>query len=357
MRKPILLIIGSLATSVSALAVASDLTIVSLGVLNQPALAKAYYAPFRDATATKIAAFTYDDLSFVRDMVAAGKPMWDVVEVAASDLVRGCEDGLFEKLDYSRIGSKGGFVAGSAGDCGIGMSVSSMVLAYDPAKVKDAPSSWADFWNLEKYPGPRALRRSARYTLEIALLADGVAPRDVYKMLATRAGVDRAFRKLDRIKADVRWWQAPSQPSVWLALGDVAMSSSEAFWIDAARAHGKELEIAWNGNLYEVNSWAIPKHAPHMADAYRFMAFASKAENQKVFAESIAYGPTNSGTVSLLDAALAGTLPAGDNLKAAFAIDESFWAQRGKALEERFEKWAPPIRRQQDEEDDEDYTP
>src|SRR5439155_988381 len=201
-----------------------------------------------------------------------------------------------------------------------------------------------DFWNLEKYPGPRALRRSARYTLEIALLADGVAPRDVYKMLATRAGVDRAFRKLDRIKAEVRWWQAPSQPSVWLALGDVAMSSSEAFWIDSARAHGKELEIVWNGNLYEVNSWAIPKHAPHVADAYRFIAFASKAENQKVFAESIAYGPTNSGTVGLLDATLAGTLPAGDNLKAAFAIDESFWAQRGKALEERFEKWAPPIR-------------
>ena len=82
MRKPILLIIGSLATSVSALVMGSEITIVSLGVLNQPALAKAYYAPFRDATATKIAAFTYDDLSFVRDMVAAWKPTWDVVEVA-----------------------------------------------------------------------------------------------------------------------------------------------------------------------------------------------------------------------------------------------------------------------------------
>jgi len=237
------------------------------------------------------------------------------------------------------------------------MFASSIALAFNPDKLKNAPNSWTDFWDLRKYPGKRGLRRSAKYTLEIALLADGVAPSDIYRVLATRQGADRAFNKLDRIKANVIWWQAPAQPSVWLTSGNVVMSAADIFWIDAAQQQGKKLNINRSASIYDVNSWAIVKGNHNAADTYRFIAFASKPENQKVFSENIAYAPTNARAVPLLDAETADKLPtAGANLNGALAIDGQFWAHQGKVLEERFEKWAPPIRRQQDEEDDEDYT-
>src|SRR5205823_919921 len=142
-------------------------------------------------------------------------------------------EGLFEKLDFSKIGDKADFVPGSISECGIGIFAWSQAFVYDADKVAGTPGSWADFWNVKKFPGKRGLRRSAKYTLEIALLADGVAPDDVYKLLATRQGVDRAFRKLDQIKADTIWWEAAPQPALFLAANRVVMSSSYTLWIDA----------------------------------------------------------------------------------------------------------------------------
>ncbi len=87
-------------------------------------------------------------------------------------------------------------------DCGVGAIVYNFVLAYDGDKIKDdAPKSWADFWDVKKCPGKRALRKGPKTNLEIALMADGVPPADVYKTLATPAGVDRAFKKLDAAEA------------------------------------------------------------------------------------------------------------------------------------------------------------
>src|SRR5882724_13557559 len=87
-----------------------------------------------------------------------------------------------ERLDYTKIGDRRDFIPGSTSDCGVGMFASSIALAFNPDKLKNAPNSWTDFWDLRKYPGKRGLRRSAKYTLEIALLADGVAPSDIYRV-------------------------------------------------------------------------------------------------------------------------------------------------------------------------------
>ncbi|MFX7507049.1 extracellular solute-binding protein, partial [Acinetobacter baumannii] len=71
----------------------------------------------------------------------------------------------------------------------------------------------ADFWNVKKFPGPRAMQKTPRTTLEFALIADGVPARDVYRVLGTREGVARAFRKLDEIKPYVKLWgTAGAQP-------------------------------------------------------------------------------------------------------------------------------------------------
>jgi putative spermidine/putrescine transport system substrate-binding protein len=336
---------------------ANELTVISFGRADQEALSKAYFGPFQQQTGVEVKSLSYEgETTELDQMVKAGSPSWDVVQVESRTLQLGCQQGLFEKLDYRKIGSQSDFIPGAVSECGVGIFAWSMALAYDADKVKAAPSTWVDLWNLKKYPGKRGLRRSAKYTLEIALLADGVAPADVYKVLATSQGVDRAFRKLDQIKPDILWWEAAPQPAAYLAGGNLVMTAAYTLWFEPDRRTKPGLKLAWDESLYDVDSWAIPKGTPRASDAYRFIAFASRPEQQKVLSDTLAYGPTNRRALRLLDAQRATVIPSADvNLRHSLKVDIGFWIRHGEALERRFDQWAPPICKQQTDDDDEDY--
>ena len=347
--------VGILSAGLNA-AAANELSVISFGRADQDALTKAYYNAFGKSTGIEVKSLSYDgQMTELEQMVKSGKPDWDVVQVESRALQQGCEQGLFEKLDMSRIGRPDDFIPGAVSDCGLGIFAWSLALVYSD-RIKAAPSSWADFWDVKKYPGKRGLRRSAKYTLEIALLADGVAPADVYPMLATDTGLERAFRKLDQIKSDTIWWEAAAQPGALLSAGNLVMSSGYTLWFDPEVPRNKHFKIAWDKSLYDVDSWAIPKGSPKLPDAYRFIAFASAPERQKLLSERLPYGPTNRKALRLLPADLARSLPSSDaNLPRALKVDTVFWITHGEALENRFDAWAPQICRQQTDDDDEDY--
>ena len=347
--------VGILSAGLNA-AAANELSVISFGRADQDALTKAYYNAFGKSTGIEVKSLSYDgQMTELEQMVKRGKPDWDVVQVESRALQQGCEQGLFEKLDMSRIGRPDDFIPGAVSDCGLGIFAWSLALVYSD-RIKAAPSSWADFWDVKKYPGKRGLRRSAKYTLEIALLADGVAPADVYPMLATDTGLERAFRKLDQIKSDTIWWEAAAQPAALLSAGNLVMSSGYTLWFDPEVPRNKHFKIAWDKSLYDVDSWAIPKGSPKLPDAYRFIAFASAPEHQKTLSERLTYGPTNKNALPLLPAELARSLPSSEaNLSHALKVDAAFWIAHGDALEKRFDAWAPAICRQQTDDDDDDY--
>lgn len=355
MKAVLLILVAALSGSLDA-AAAGPLTVISFGRADQEALRRAYYSEFGQATGIKVDSLSYDgQTDELERMVRSGKPDWDVIQVESRTLQQGCEQGLFEKLDMSRIGKPGDFIPGAISDCGLGIFAWSLALVYSD-QVKGAPSSWADLWDVKKYPGKRGLRRSAKYTLEIALLADGVAPAEVYRVLATEAGVARAFRKLDRIKSDTIWWEAAAQPGTLLSAGNLVMSSAYTLWFDPEQPGNQHFKIAWDKSLYDVDSWAIPKGTPRLPEAYRFIAFASAPEHQKTLSERLTYGPTNKNALPLLPAELARSLPSSEaNLSHALKVDAAFWIAHGDALEKRFDAWAPAICRQQTDDDDDDY--
>src|SRR5690606_13073510 len=254
----------------------------------------------------------------IKAMVDTNSVSWDAVEVESPELVRGCEEGLFEPIDWGVIGEKADFIeAATDKDCGVGMFVWSVALSYNADKFKDnAPKSWADFWDVKKYPGKRGLRKGAKYTLEIALMADGVPPKDVYKVLATPEGVDRAFAKLDQLKPNIQWWESGAQPAQYLVSGDVVMTSAYNGRISQAAREGKNLKVVWDGSVYDLDYWAIPKGSANKAETMKFIAFASKPETQKVYAENIAYGAVNKKAISLIDKKYLADMPtAPDNEK------------------------------------------
>jgi len=328
------------ASSLPALA-QQQITVVNFGGANANAQKKAYYEPF-EKTGTKVVAVEYNgEQAKIKAMVETKKVTWDVVEVESPDVARGCDEGLFEKLDYSKIGNKADFNPAAVSECGIGVFVWSTVMAYNGDKLKDGPKTWADFWDTKKFPGKRGMRKGARYNLEFALMADGVKPADVYKVLATKDGAARAFKKLTELKPSIQWWEAGAQPPQFLVAGDVVMTTVYNGRIDAANREGKNLKITWVGGIYDLDYWVIPKGAPNKDASLKFIAFASTADAQAEYAKNIAYGPTNTKALAKLDAKVLDNLPtSAANSKEALQMNLKFWADQGEDLEKRFASWA-----------------
>jgi putative spermidine/putrescine transport system substrate-binding protein len=335
-------LVATLAAALSLPALAQQqLTVVNFGGANANAQKKAFYEPY-EKTGTKVVAVEYNgEQAKIKVMVDTKNVTWDVVEVESPDAARGCDEGLFEKLDYSKIGNKADFVPAAVTDCGIGIFVWSTVMAYNGDKLKVGPKTWADFWDVKKFPGKRGMRKGARYNLEFALMADGVKPADVYKTLATKEGADRAFKKLGELKSSIQWWEAGAQPPQFLVAGDVVMSTVYNGRIDAANREGKNLVIGWTGGIYDLDYWVIPKGDANKEAALKFIAFASTPAAQAEYAKNIAYGPTNTKALAKLDAKTLSNLPtAPANAKDALQFNLKFWADQGEDLEKRFASWA-----------------
>lgn len=323
---------------------ARDLTVVGWGGASQNALRKAYFEPFVKETGIKLVEDSWHGgIGILRTKVQGGNANWDVVQVEVDELVLGCEEGLYEKFDWSAVGGRDKFIeAATISDCGIGAEVWTVGLGYDGDRLKDGPKSWADFWDTRKYPGKRGMRKGPKYTLEIALMADGVSRQDVYKVLATPAGVDRAFKKLDELKPNIIWWSSASQVPDLLASGEVAMSVGTGGRIFAANEQEKRnFKLVWDGSIYAIDSWVILKGSLNKAQAMRFIEFASRPGPQKAFSSYVPLGPTNKEAAAGLDPKVRVNLastPA--NMTNAMAIDAEFWVENLDQLNQRYNAWA-----------------
>lgn len=330
------------ATLAAGPAFGRDLTVVSWGGSYQDAQKEVYFKPFVAKTGIKMSDEAWDGgVGVLRAKVEGGALNWDVVEVESEELALGCEEGIYQKIDFAKIGGANSYIPEAVNECGVGAILYDFVLAYDGDKLKDGPHSWADFWDLKKYPGLRALRQGPKTTLEIALMADGVAPKDVYKVLATDAGVDRAFAKLNGIREHLIFWKAGAQPPQLLASGEVVMTSAYNGRIVAAndRDH-KNFRMSWDGALFTIDSWVILKGSPNTDAALQFLDFVGKPENQRLLPNYIAYGPTNKAAMAMVDpkmAARLGTDP--ENMANSIQISDAFWAENIDRLTERFNSW------------------
>jgi putative spermidine/putrescine transport system substrate-binding protein len=323
---------------------ARDLTVVSWGGVLQDAQHKYFFVPFQEQTKIKMQEASWDGgIGIVRAKVQGGNLDWDLIEVESDELALGCEEGLYVKLDWSKMGGKDIYIPATVTPCGIAAILYNFGLGYDADKLKDGPKSWVDFFDLQKYPGKRALRSGPKSTLEIALMGDGVDAKDVYKLLATSAGVDRAFKKLDSIKSSTIWWQTGSQPVQFLNNGEVAMTAIYNGRIAAAdRADPtKHYKMVWNQSLFTSDSWVILKGSPNIEAAYKLLDFMSDPERQKEIAIAVTTGMSNKKTAALIPKEVLANLPtAPENLAHALEINVPFWLENYDKLNDRYTKWA-----------------
>jgi putative spermidine/putrescine transport system substrate-binding protein len=321
---------------------ARDLTVVSWGGNFQDAQRKIFFEPFAAETKKPVLDESWDGgYGVLQAKVKAGVPNWDVVEVEAEELALGCADGIYEKLDWDKLGGKDTYLPAAVSECGIGNIVWSTGLSYDGEKLAEGPKTWADFWDTAKFPGKRGLRKGPKYALEFALMADGVPADQVYEVLSGEGGVDRAFKKLDELKADIIWWDAGAQPLQLLSSGQVVMTSAYNGRISGInRSEGKKFGFVFPGSVYAIDSWVILKDSPNKDAAMDFIAYSSKAENQAKLPEFIAYGLPNLGATKLVPEQFQKELPTTEeNISGAIALDVDFWTDNSEELTQRFNAW------------------
>lgn len=331
-----------LSASLAAPVFARDLTVVSWGGNYQDAQRNIYFKPFSAKTGKPVLDEAWDGgIGVIQSKVKAGAPNWDAVQVEAEELALGCADGLYEKIDWDKMGGKDKFLDSAVNDCGVGAIVWSTAIAYDGDKLKEGPTSWADFWNVEKFPGKRSLRKGPKYTLEFALLADGVSKDELYDVLATEEGVARAFKKLDELKPNIVWWESGAQPLQFLASGEVTMASAYNGRITGInRSEGKNFKVVFPGSIYAVDSWVVLKDAENKDAAQDFIAFASLPENQVKLPEFVAYGLPNKDAAAKVPAELSKDLPTDPaNMTDSISLNVDFWIDNAESLTQRFNAW------------------
>lgn len=336
---------AALLAATSGVASAADsLTIASWGGAYQESQAKAYFEPFKKESGANIITDEWSgETAKLKGMVETGTTSWDVVDVEPGHALQGCDEGWLEPIDYDSLGGKDKFLPGAALECAIGNVAFAYIFAYDVSKFPNGgPATVADIWDVKNFPGARSLRKSPKSTLELALIADGVSPADVYKVLDTKEGVDRAFKKLDEIKPNVKvWWGAGAQPPQLLADGEVAITTAYNGRIyDAVKSSGKNFKIVWDGAALDWDMWAIPKGTSKLELAKKFVAFASKPENLAEQTKYIPYGPSSLEASKFVDASVLPNLPtAPENSKTSFSISAQFWADHDEELTARFNIW------------------
>lgn len=334
--------LAAAALPVVARAQGRDLTVVSWGGAYQDAQREVFFRPFQQQMRTRLLEETWDGgIGVLRSRIASGANTWDVVQVESEELLIGAEEGLFEPMDWAAIGGRDAYMPEAVNDHGVGAILYSFIIAYDRARMAQGPENWADFFDTAKFPGKRGMRRGPKTTLEMALLADGVQPLRVYSTLATPAGVDRAFRKLDSIKADLAWFERGAQPPQWLASGEVAMTVAYNGRIAAANAtDGRNFAITWTNNLFTLDSWVIMKGSPNRARALEFLKFVGQPEVQAGLPPRIPYGVTAVGANGRLTSAVLAQLPtAPANIATALQINDRFWLDNLDRLTQRFNTW------------------
>lgn len=349
--------VGLSALSLAIGAHAQTLNIVSWGGAYSMSQQKAYNEPWMEKSGDKIVNIdrSGNALAGLRAQSQAGNVTWDLVDMLPADAKIACAEGLIEPIDHDAILADApdgtppseDFVQGSLDECFIPQIVYSNIVAFNTEMFPEdhQPSTIADVFNLEEFPGKRALIRKPINNLEWALVADGVAPADVYDVLSTEEGVQRAFAKLDTIKDQVIWWTEGAQPPQLLADKEVAFASAyNGRMFNAQVSENQPFKIIWDAQVFELDGWVVPTGKLDKVKDYLY--FATDTQRLADQAKYISYGPARKSSAPMVSTHAETGIPMKThmptyppNFKTPIPKDNEFWADNNDELTQRFDAW------------------
>jgi putative spermidine/putrescine transport system substrate-binding protein len=284
--------------SPSAQAEEQSLTIATWGGSYQSAQQKALFGPFEATTGIRI------DTQFYTGDIAIlnGDLVPDIIDMTMDDALLACEQNLVQRFNWSEILAPSpeglepekDFIAGALMPCGVAHLSYSTLIAYDErAFTGEKPQRIADFFDVERFPGKRGLRKQPSAILEWALMAEGVPINQIYDLLSTDRGMRLALRRLDSIRDHIVWWDDPKEPEALLKSRQVVMSSGFNGRFFDARTRGDTITMIWDGQIIDWDVWVVPLK-PKQANVAinKFLRQVTQSENMARLADHIPYGPS-----------------------------------------------------------------
>ena len=360
--KRILLGAGLLSLSAGA-AAAIDLTVVSWGGAYSNSQQKAYHEPYMAANPdVKIIndESAPEAVAKLRSMNEAGNITWDLIDVEAADGIRLCDEGLVKNIDFDAMlapapdgtSARADFGDTVVADCFIPQIAFSTTIGYRTDQLPEGtepPAGACALFDLETYPGRRALNKRPIVNLEWALLCDGVPYEEVYAALETEEGQARAFAKLDTIKKDTIWWSSGAEAIQLLADGEVFMGSAyNGRLFSAIAEQSQPLAIAWDHQVLELDGWVVPAGLPAEREkaVMDYLFFATDSQRLADQAKYIPYAPARKSSVALvgkhaeLDVEMAPHMPTNPaNGAHKYINNYNWWGDHRDDLDAKFQAW------------------
>lgn len=291
----------------TALFAQEELTVATWGGSYENAQQTALFEPFEAARDIQINTVRYaGGIDILKSDL-----MPDLVDMALEDAVLACDQQLLHKINIKSIvktniaefKANKDFVENSLLPCGIAHLSYSTLIAYDERVFTgEKPQRIEDFFDIERFPGKRALQKNPAAVLEWALMAEGVPIDQVYDLLSTERGLRLAFRRLDSIKKDIVWWDNAKQAATLLETGKAVMASGYNGRFFNAQVNGAPITMIWDAQIIDWNVWVIPKNEKGKKDStdknknidlsYEFIRFVTQTEKMARLAEIIPYGPS-----------------------------------------------------------------
>jgi putative spermidine/putrescine transport system substrate-binding protein len=280
------------------------LTLAAQGGAYQDALKRAWEEPYTALTGVEFVNDENSSNATVRAQVESGQVTWDVVDTG-SDFGLDAHKAVLEPIDYGLVSRDELNPDLRPTDYRVPVMTYGTVLAVNTDETGGRmPAGWADFFDTSAFPGKRGVwDYPAGGIFEIALMADGVAPDELYPL-----DLERASAKLDAIKDDIVFWDSGAESRELIGSGEVAMSImwNGRTW-NAIHEDNRPIEIQWNQQILSADHFVVPKGSPNREAAMRFIAWTACAENNAALSQYIPYGPSNVNSEP--DPAMAQELP------------------------------------------------
>jgi putative spermidine/putrescine transport system substrate-binding protein len=315
---------------------ADRIVLVNWGGDAIPAMEDAWAAPYRDETGTRV---VIDGSGPTQGAIKAqhksGAVRWDIVDAETYSTIQLGDEGILRPIDYDIV-DRDKVLDGFALDHGVASYFFSYVIAYDSQRFgSNPPKTWADFWDVEKYPGKRTLYKWMTANLEIALMADGVPPEEVYPI-----DVDRALKKIAELKPHiVTHWGSGAESQQLLRSGEAVMGQ---VWHTRAELVREDTDgrIQWqfDNGVLSPSSWAVLKGNPAGADAaMNLIAFMQDPDSQIDMLRALNVGPANPAAQTKVPADLSGVNPVSPaHRKRQLALDSRWHAENYDKAVERY---------------------
>jgi putative spermidine/putrescine transport system substrate-binding protein len=257
---------------------------------------KAFVEPFMKQTGIKVVqvASPGSAVGLIKAQVENKNPEWDVVEVTQTEALRLKAQGLLAPIRYADD-VRAELPAEILDEYVAPRVYTSQVLAWNTKVFPgDAhPKSWADMWDVKRFPGPRIAAGWFPYdNVEIGLMADGVPKEKVYPLDDTK--VERGLAKLRELRPNMHVWYTAGAQSVQLFTDqEVVLGVIYENRAREVQKAGHPIDWTLDGAILEQGCYVIPAGSRHVEAATELANHALRRPSQVALVKINQYGAVN----------------------------------------------------------------